>query len=68
MKMLFIILTAAILSGCFFGTPVEKTVTPTIRAIGVPDSADVVSVSLLVTDSEGVVVSDTTYSTLPPVD
>ena len=63
--LIILLITVTVLSGCFFGTPVVKTVTPTIRAIGVPDGTDVGSVSLTVTDADGIVIADETYTTLP---
>jgi hypothetical protein len=51
-----------ILSGCFFGTPVAKTVTPIIRIIGAPVVEDVESITLTVSgpDIEDIVLTDIT--------
>ena len=63
---LLIITILIIVSGCFFGTTVENTVTPTIRTIGLPDASAVGSVTLKVTgpDMDPIEVN---YSTLPSV-
>ena len=63
--LIIILTTIIILPGCFFGTPLEQTVTPTIFARGLPSGVVASSVSLTVRDSEGVVIADVTYSSLP---
>ena len=64
-KILVILLTVlTVLSSCFFGTPVEKTVTPTIRAIGIPTDINIGSISLTVSDADGVIIAENTFSAL----
>ena len=66
MKILIILLTVVtVLTGCFFGTAIEKTVTPTIRAIGIPLDINIGSMTLTVTDSDSVIIVEETYTTLP---
>jgi len=63
----FLIITILIIvSGCFFGTTVENTVTPIIRAIGLPAASAVGSVTLKVT-GPGMDPVEVSYSQLPSV-
>jgi hypothetical protein len=64
---LLFIIGMMIFSGCFFGTPIDKTVTPVIRAIGIPDASAITSMTISATDSEGVVLDETTLSSLPSI-
>jgi len=41
-----------VFSSCFFGTTVKKTVTPTIRTVGLPEASIIDSVTLKVTGSD----------------
>lgn len=59
------LLMLMVFSGCFFGTGIEKTVTPTIRAIGIPSDINIGSITLTVTDSAGAVIVEETYTSLP---
>lgn len=62
---LIVIIIVIVLSGCFFGTPIEKTVTPTIRAIGIPGMDIINSITLKVTDSADTVIIEETFTSIP---
>ncbi|MCF6335009.1 MAG: hypothetical protein L3J12_04650 [Spirochaetales bacterium] len=61
------VIITMVLSGCFFGAPLTKTVTPSIRAIGIPDVSAVDSITLTATDADGVIIGETTLSSLTTV-
>ncbi len=62
--MLILVFGAMILSGCFFGTPDGRMVTPEIRVFGLPDASAVDSVTLIVTGPDMDPV-EVTYTILP---
>ncbi len=56
-----------LLTGCFFGTPLTKTVTPVIRIVGIPDAAAVDTITLTATDANGEIIGETTLSSLTTI-